>query len=264
MRLLRKLTAIAFAHARSVWAYPGAEALRTVFLVVILVVFLALWRTTYAATGAARLGGLSLPQMLEYLAGTEAVLLSAPAFADRIGEDVRTGGLAIQLTRPVSYLLFQLAVAVGESWPRLLVNLLVGTAVVAAATGTLPLGPAGLAAYLAAYLPAFALYAVLFLTLALTSFWLEDAWAVTFLTSRLVMILGGLLVPLTLFPPALGHIARILPLQLMVYGPAQQLAHHFHGLLALLGQQAAWLVALGALLALVYRRGVAALHVQGG
>ncbi len=264
MKALRKLLAVAFAHARGVWAYPGAEALRTIFLVVILVVFLSLWRTTYATMDAGSLGGLRLPQMLEYLAGTEAIMLSTPAFADRIGEDVRTGGLAVQLTRPVSYLAFQFAVAAGESWPRLLLNLAVGSLVVALATHTLPLSPAGLAAYLIAYVPAFLLYASLFLALALTSFWLEDAWAVSFLASRAVMILGGMLVPLSLFPPVLMQIARILPLQLMVYGPALQLVRPFQGYAGLLVTQCLWLLFLLGLLLAIYRKGVAALHVHGG
>ena len=264
MKEVRKLWAVALAYARSIWAYPGAEALRTIFLVVIMVVFLSLWRTTYGAMHASRLGGLTLAQMLEYLVGTEAIILSAPRFSDRITDDVRTGGLAVQLTRPVSYVLFQFAVAAGESWPRLLLNLAVGSALVALVTGTLPLSPLGAAAYLLAYLPAFLLYASLFLLLALTSFWLEDAWAVTFVASRMVMILGGLLVPLTLFPPVLSEIARVLPLQLMVYGPALQLSHPFSGFGSLLMNQAIWLVILGGLLAWIYRRGVHALHVQGG
>ncbi len=264
MTALRKLWAVAFAYARSVWAYPGAEALRTIFLVVILIVFLALWRTTYRTMDAGSLGGLGLPQMLEYLAGTEAIMLSTPAFADRIGEDVRTGGLAVQLTRPISYLAFQFAVAAGESWPRLLLNLAVGSAVVMLATGTVPVSPAGLAAYLIAYIPAFLLYASLFLTLALTSFWLEDAWAVSFLASRAVMILGGMLVPLSLFPPVLLRIARILPLQLMVYGPAVELVHPFQGYAGLLLAQCLWLLLLLGLLLFLYRKGVTALHVHGG
>ncbi|MDA8344588.1 MAG: ABC-2 family transporter protein [Thermaerobacter sp.] len=261
---LRKLLSVFRAYFRSVWAYPGAEAMRTIFLVVIMIVFLSLWRTTYSAMGATRLGGLSLPQMLEYLVGTEAIVLAAPAFAARIGDDVRTGGLSVQLTRPVSYVAFQFAVAAGESWPRLALNLLVGTALVWLVTGVEPLSAAGVAAYLIAYLPAFLLYASLFLTLALTSFWLEDAWAITFVASRMVMILGGLLVPLSLFPAALRTVARILPLQLMVYGPAQQLSHPFAALGTLLLSQAIWLAVLGGLLWFVYARGVRALHVHGG
>jgi ABC-2 type transport system permease protein len=260
----RKLVAVFRAYLRSVWTYPGAEALRSIFLVVIMVVFLSLWRTTYEAMGTAHLGGLTLPQMLEYLVGTEAIVLSSPAFAARIGDDVRTGGLAAQLTRPVSYIAFQLAAAAAESWPRLILNLVIGTALVWIVTGVLPLTAAGVAAYLIAYLPAFALYACLFLALALTSFWLEDAWAVTFVTTRMVMILGGLLVPLSLFPPTLAAIARILPLQLMVYGPAQQLSHPFSGFSSLLLMQALWLALLGGTLWLTYARGVRALHVHGG
>lgn len=264
MKTLRKLVVIAVAYGRSIFVYPGAEVLRTVFLVVILVVFLSLWHTTYSAMHATELGGLSLAQMLEYLVGTEAIILSAPALANRIGDDVRTGGLAVQLTRPISYVLFQVAVAVGESWPRLILNLVVGSMLVWAATGVLPLSAQGILSYLVSYLPAFLLYVSLFLALALSSFWLEDAWAVTFVTSRLLMILGGLMIPLSLFPPAMAVLARALPFQLMVYGPARQLVQPGAGFVPLLVHQAIWLVILGALLTFVYARGVRAVHVHGG
>lgn len=263
MKSLRKFSAVACAYARSAWIYPGAEVLRSIFLVIILLVFLSLWRTTYGALHTASLGGMSLPQMLQYLVGTEAIVLSAPAFGTRIADDVRTGGLAAQLTRPVSYVAFQFAVAVGESWPRLLLNLLAGSVLVRLLTGVMVLTPVGLLTYLAAYVPAFLLYTSLFLALALTSFWLEDAWAVTFVATRLVMILGGLLIPLSLFPPAVAALARALPLQLMVYGPARELVHP-SGLLPLMGSQALWLAVLASVLWLVYARGVRALHVHGG
>ena len=67
--------------ARSSLAYVGEVVARTVFLAVILYIFLQLWRTTFEQTGEERLGGLTLSQMLWYLGLTESLVLSTPAIA---------------------------------------------------------------------------------------------------------------------------------------------------------------------------------------
>ena len=87
---LRKYSWLGLTSARSNLAYFGEVAARTLFLAVILYVFLQLWRVTYAETGSARLGGLTLPQMLWYLVMTEAIMLSAPRVAQEVDQDVRT------------------------------------------------------------------------------------------------------------------------------------------------------------------------------
>src|ERR1041384_1250089 len=111
---LRKYTWVGLTAARSNIAYLGEVATRVIFLGVILYIFMQLWRVTYAQTGAERLGGLTLPQMLWYLAMTESIILSGPRVAQEIDQDVRTGALAVQLIRPLSYPLARLWTTLGE------------------------------------------------------------------------------------------------------------------------------------------------------
>lgn len=265
MREIRKVLAVAEAHTRTVFAYPGAEILRSIFLIVILVVFLSLWTTTYGALGTHEMAGLTLPGMMEYLVATEAIILATPRPGAQITEDVRTGALSIHLIRPMSYLAFQFGVAIGEAWPRILLNLVVGSLLVIVTQGTLPITLLGLVAFIPVGILAFFLSTACYLLIAIMAFWIEDSWALTFIFSRLVMILGGLLIPLSLFPPALAKLAQFLPLALMVYGPANTLVHFSGGAYGtLLIRQTLWLVAILVILIAVYRRGVRALHVHGG
>ncbi|MEH1829812.1 MAG: hypothetical protein V7L22_31510 [Nostoc sp.] len=100
---MNKYTWIGWTAARSNLAYLGEVASRGIFLFVILYIFLQLWRVTYAETDAEELGGLTLAQMLWYLGITESIVLSSPQVALEVDEDVRTGALAVQLIRPLSY-----------------------------------------------------------------------------------------------------------------------------------------------------------------
>jgi len=69
---------IALTSAKSNLAYLGEVGSRVVFLGVILYIFLRLWQVTYSETHSTSLGGLTLPQMLWYLALTESIILSGP------------------------------------------------------------------------------------------------------------------------------------------------------------------------------------------
>ena len=212
---------IALTAARSNVAYAGEVAARTVFLAVILFVFLQLWRVTYAETGAERLGGLTLVEMLWYLAMTECMTLSTPRVAWEVDQDVRTGALAVQLIRPLSYPLYRLSVFLGERLVRYAMNAVVASAVALALVGPIRVSAPGLALFLAALPLAFVLDFLAYVLIGLGAFWLEDTTGLTLIYSRVTMIMGGMLLPLELFPDALQSIARSLPFALVMYGPAR-------------------------------------------
>src|SRR5215510_4866324 len=108
---MRKYIWIGFTAVRTNLAYLSEAATRIIFLGVILYIFLRLWQVTYAETKMDQLAGLSLRQMLWYLAMTEAIVLSTPRIAQEIDQDVRTGSLTVQLIRPISYPLYRLWVS---------------------------------------------------------------------------------------------------------------------------------------------------------
>jgi len=65
-------------------AYRGDYLMQSSFLIVVMFVFMVLWRTTYAATGQEVIDGFALRDMIWYLAITEAVMNSRPRLAGRI------------------------------------------------------------------------------------------------------------------------------------------------------------------------------------
>ena len=264
MSAAAKYTWIGLTAARSNLAYAGEVAARTLFLVVILFIFLQLWKATYAETGAERLGGLTLVEMLWYLAATECMALSTPRVAWEVDQDVRTGALAVQLIRPLSYPLYRLWVSLGERAVRYAMSAVVASAVALALVGTIGVSAAGLGVFVAALPLAFVLDFLAYFLIGLGAFWLEDTTGLTLIYSRVTMILGGMLLPLELFPDALQPIAHALPFALVMYGPARLFVRPDARFMAeLIGKQAAAILVLAGAVFLVHRAAMRRLFANG-
>jgi ABC-2 type transport system permease protein len=265
MLSIRKYTWVGLTAARSNLAYLAEVATRAVFLGVILYIFLQLWRVTYAETGAAQLGGLTLPQMLWYLAMTEAITLSAPRVAQEVDQDVRTGALAVQLIRPLAYPLARLWTTLGERVVRFGLNAVVGAAIALLFVGPIGFTPGGLLWFALALPLAFTLDFLGNFLIGLAAFWLEDTTGLTLIYSRVTMILGGMLIPIELFPDRVQPTLRALPFASVVYGPARLFVRPDRAFLADLAiRQGIAISVFGLTVALVYRAALRRIHSNGG
>jgi ABC-2 type transport system permease protein len=246
-------------------AYPGELWLRTLFLVLIMFIFSSLWHTTYGELGRATVGGFTLPRMLWYLAVTESLMLSRPRGTVRLDEEVRTGDFAYALARPYRFVLFRYAQASGERVVRLAVNLAVALPLAFLFTGAVALDPAGLLPGLALAIVAMALDYAMLMSVQLLAFWIEDTTSFQFIYDRLLMLLGGMMLPLSLFPGPLATVARALPFSSVIYGPAQMLVR-FDGseFVALAARQAIWLVIASVVAGVVFRLGTRRVSANGG
>src|SRR5579864_4582838 len=174
MVALRKYIWVGFTSARSNGAYLSELITRMLFLVVILFIFLQLWRVTYAQTQAAQLGGLTLAQMLWYVTMTEAITLSNPLITRDVDQDVRTGALAVQLIRPLNYPVYRLFMALGERAVRFPMNALVGAVIAFALVGPISFSPIGLLTFALSLPFAFILHFLGSFLIGLGAFWMED------------------------------------------------------------------------------------------
>ena len=262
---LRKYVWVGFTSARSNLAYLGELVSRTVFLFIILFIFAQLWRITYAADGSAQLGGLTLPQMLWYLGMAEAFIMSTTNPAAEIDTDVRSGALAVQLIRPMSYPLYRLGVALGERLVRFTMNLIIAVIIVTLLTGFIPFSLTGLLMFALSLPLAFVLDFLSDLLIGLCAFWLEDTSGLRLLYRRATMILGGMMIPLTLFPVWAQPILKALPFASIVYGPAQLfVAPNTDFFVEVVAKQAIFSVLYAVVIALVYRVALKRISSNGG
>jgi ABC-2 type transport system permease protein len=240
---------------------PGELLVRTGFYVVILVVFAALWRAAVNANDG-MLAEYDYRALLWYVAGAEAaVIATKPRLIEDIGWDIGDGTISIEMLRPVSLVGFRMAVVLGEALVRLVATILAGGLIATLFTG----GPPSLAG---------ALLAVVALPLAVAvnlaaqhlfasaAFWMNDAKGTWFLYQKLIFLLGGMLLPLELFPDGLSQVARFLPFWTMAYVPARALSGFPEPELIVV--QLFWLAVLTVGAFAAFRAGERRLQVAGG
>jgi ABC-2 type transport system permease protein len=261
-----KVLSVAQVTLASRLAYAGEFLLRTIFLGLILFTFLQLWRSTGLGTDILETTGFTIPQLLWYLAFTESMVLSVGWISEsEVDKEVRSGDLAYRLTRPLAYPLHHLGAQMGDRLFRFALNLAVASLLVLLFVGPIPLPPACLAAGLLTAFVAFTIDWVASFTISLSSFWFEDSFGIHLLYRRLVMLLGGVLIPLEAFPGWMERIARALPFQYLAYQPARLFVQgDLLGFGHVLAVQAVALAAMIVPLLCVYSLGLRRVTSQGG
>jgi viologen exporter family transport system permease protein len=216
-----KYLAIANTRLMGSLIYERDVLMQSVLMLVALVTFVQLWTTTYVTTNQAIVDGYDLRDLVWYLVITEVVGLSTPRLADKIDLDVRSGDIAYALARPYNYPLYHLAGYWGETLLRVPINALVGGAVALVAVGLPPTNLAGVLATLLLGAGAITLKAMLGILIGLSAFWVEDTQPAEWIYNKFLLTIGGLFLPLELFPDWLASIARTLPFASIAYAPAR-------------------------------------------
>ncbi|HEX6289244.1 MAG TPA: ABC-2 family transporter protein [Herpetosiphonaceae bacterium] len=247
-------------------AYLGELLVRSIFMVLILFIFTQLWNATNASQDVGALTGFAIPQLIWYLAFTEALMMSVNSMGDtEVDREVRSGDIAYRLARPLPYPLYHLGAMLGERLLRFGMNLAVGCLVSLVVVGPISIAPLSLVAAFSTAIFGFVVDWIWMFAIALLSFWIEDTMGLHLLYRRAQMLLGGMLIPLEAYPAWLGNIAQALPFQYLVYQPARLFVQaDVSGWLHVLGVQA--LIGIVGLLPLlvIYRLGLRRVSAQGG
>ncbi|MEA3340724.1 MAG: ABC-2 family transporter protein [Chloroflexota bacterium] len=251
--------------ARQQWVYRAEMAMRVIQMALFMGVFMALWATAFGVSGQAELSGYTMVEMVWYLAMTETITLSGSRIFTEISEAVKAGDLAYTLARPLSYPWYQVANSLGGSAPRLLINLLAATAVVGIGmretAGSLP----GLLAFLGMAALALLLDALIAVLIGLLAFWIEEVMPAFWIYQKLLFTVGGLFLPLEMFPDWLRRVAEWLPFQFITYVPARAFVDFdLEFVVRAVAGQVIYIAVFAALMMLIWRRAQRRLVVHGG
>jgi ABC-2 type transport system permease protein len=261
---LVKYGAIGRVTLRNHFAYVYDFLIRSIFLILIMYIFIQLWRVTYQGEGSALIEGYSYEQIIWYILFAEALTTAFPSLSTRIEEEVKNGDVGYKLSRPLSYIGYHYVGYVSEVFVRLLVNLCVGGLLGLAMFG-LPDFGWGWAGFLVMSLGAMTVNFLLNMGLALCAFWVEETRGLEFVYHKLLFTVGGMLMPLELFPQMLQAVCHWLPFQTVLYFPAKTAVRWADiSMVPMLLIQASWIVLLGLIVWLLYRKGVRKLNVNGG
>lgn len=242
-------------------AERGGIAVSVLFYAIVVSVLSGVWRVAAAANDGA-IVGYSAVALTWYIATSEATTLALNArLIDEVGTDIASGAIAVELLRPASVLWLRVAAELGRALPRLVVIAPVGAGLVTLTAGRPPhLGALALAGPSIAL--ALAANVVAQHAFAASAFWVRNAGSAWFLYQKLVFVLGGMLIPLEVFPGWLETTARFLPFRAMAYAPARLASGHLEPILLL--EQVGWLAVVALLSSAVFRRGESHLQVVGG
>jgi ABC-2 type transport system permease protein len=242
-------------------AERGGVAVAVLFYVIVVGVLAGVWRVAAEANGGAVVG-YSAVALTWYIATSEATTLALNiSMIDALGTDIATGTVAVEMLRPASVLGVRVAAELGRALPRLCCIAPVGV-VLATVTAGGPPHWGALALAVPSIALALAANVVAQHAFAASAFWLRNAGGAWYLYQKLVFVLGGMLLPLEVFPGWLESITRVLPFRAMAYAPARLASGHLEPGLVL--EQVGWLVVLTVVAIAAFGAGERRLQVVGG
>lgn len=238
---------------------------KNVFFIFIMFIYMMLWRNIYGQKGGT-IGGLTLNQMIWYLIITELVTLSRTDVHTQVNEDVKSGNIAYLLTKPYNYVLYCFSYFAGEVGVKLLTNGVIGIVIGMIYAGSLnDFAFSHLPFILLSLLAGCCINFFIYMILALSSFWFEENTPFFWIYSKLIFTLGGMLMPVELFPLWLQKIAGYLPFAYVTYVPARlTVDFNFGDFYRQFSVQLIYLAVFFTLSMLLYRRGARNLNVNGG
>lgn len=207
--------------------------------------------------------GLDRALMIQYAIYATLIKVSVSKGRDMLGPRVRSGEIAVDLTKPLSLPGIVLADSMGnmlfQTFSRALPLL-----VLSILFFDLSLPPGLDLYFILSFVLSFLIFYSLMLFIGVSSFFLTDNFAVWVLNSGFVSLLSGAIIPLEILPDSLAALAKMTPYPYLFYLPTMKLLRgDFPMQAALVKQLIAFLATFGISYG-IYALGRRNLHLQGG
>jgi ABC-2 type transport system permease protein len=250
---------------RAAQTYRASYVMTFVLLLLQVYLMRVVWSAFYSGEG--RVAGVGLHTMTVYatLAAVQYTLLVPWRFSP-IQQRVREGKVAVDLLRPVGFPAQMLAGQLGFSLAMLPLVLVALPFALLIGAASAPASPAAAVGYAVALAGALCVSQLLSLLLGLVAFWTLETSGAFMVYRFTAQFFSGSLVPLFFMPGPVRGLAEALPFQATAYTPTAVYLGTIHGrgVLAALGVQLFWIVALSALAALAWSRAQRRVLLQGG
>ncbi len=220
-----------------------------------------LWTAVFAESGRTTLGGFTKEGMILYyvLAILIGRVVSGGERRMSISQDIYEGSLTRYLLYPTHYGPIKYVEHLGTLVPSLIQLVLFG-AVSSLLFDFSQLGAVTVGSLLRAAVAVAVGNVLLFLMLYVVqgvAFWADNVWSLQVMLRFITSMLGGLMLPLDLFPDWARQILEVLPFQALFYFPVMTLLGRIETSewLRTLGVALLWCAAIGWLARVVWRRG---------
>jgi ABC-2 type transport system permease protein len=232
------------------------------FLVACLLVFAHLWKAAATKIGVI---DLNPEQLLWYIALNEWVLIAIPDIQIDIEQDLRSGKLAYLLPRPISYLTATFFQGLGTLCVNLLALGLIAFLFTWWRIGSFPFSIAGLAVIMILGISAGTLGVIFQMLIGISAFWLKEVSPFNWIWEKLLFALGGLILPLTIYPLWIQKIAYCTPFPaILSQRSALAIDFNLEQVLLVTNSLVFWGIVGVSSLILLYHRGLRILNIEGG
>lgn len=228
-------------------------------------IFTQLYVATYATQHAQVIEGLSIAQIIWILLIVHSCESVTYDVADVIDDEVKSGGFSYTIIRPYSYMGYHFCAYVGKALPSLAVNLIAGLPVVYFLVGGVSCSFLSIIAATILLMGGATLTFFTLFSIGIGAFWIEETKGLVWIYHKAVMVLGGMVIPLSLLPHRLRAIAEFLPFGQTYYSAAQVLVK-FDGYIFLknFSIQLFWLWVMGSLATFLFYKGIRHVSAHGG
>lgn len=220
-----------------------------------------LWRAIFAESGRSEIHGYSFESMVLYY--VVAILLGKVIRGNErdltISTDIYEGGLTRYLLYPSSFFGFKYAEHLGTLLPPVVQLVVFGvlSTILFSIPPDVHITPATAGMAFVSVAVSNVLHFALLYPIQLVAFWADNVWSLNVMFRFACMMLGGLLLPLNLFPQWMQPFLQVLPFRFLYYVPASTLlgrvgvTEWLTGLLV----SVVWIVAISVATRIVWRRG---------
>ncbi len=230
-----------------------------------IVVYLCIYKSLYG--GAKEIDGITFNMVATNFV-IALGLSNAFGFNEMFLQDkIRDGSITNEFLKPVNFVLRMLSENAGEGMFKILFQFLPALLFTMLYTHLCP--PKSFLHLLVMIASVMLGYLILWLLSFIVqtwSFWLFSVWGVVTIKNVFVNIMSGTLLPLWFMPPALRKVISFTPFESIYFTPVQIYLGELSGidLLAEMGMQIFWIIILGSIAGMFWKKGVKKLVVQGG
>ena len=184
---------------------------------------------------------------------------------NQINDKIRSGEIAMDLLKPMNYMLYTFSVYIGENIINFIFRTLPLTLIITVFWRKYIFTLNFIGGFFVSVILSFFINYLYSYIIGLIAFWLMVTWPLNILLNSIYKFFSGMWIPLFLFPKSLGYISIILPFKYIYTCPINILqAEHIDMVYTELLSQLIWCIGLFLLSILVWKHGKKKLVIQGG
>ena len=222
----------------------------------------SMWKAIYATTGEGILYGYTYHQMLLYtfFVGVTAKFLST-GFEWEMNDDIKNGGLNKYIVKPINYCYYRGACFFGERFSLSIIFLIILTviSVIFGMLGYFKIDVIRIIYFITAIVFSLILNFTFFFIVGLSGLWLTEISRIFPAISVIIMVISGGIFPLDILGEHFNKVILFLPVKYMLQFPVEIIPIYFS-----FAVQIFWIVFLGSLAGILWRKGLKKYVAVGG